>query len=275
MSNINDLLIVEMSSSALNVTTSENKDYVLEGVFGQIDQKNRNNRIYTEAEYVPQIEALQAKIKASKLLGELDHPAQFDISLKNVSHVIEDLTYDKETKEVRGRIKLLDTDAGRQAKALVDAGVPLQISSRAAGVVETNGQVKIKQLFTYDLVADPGFENAELKRVNESYGYENDGLLSIYEINKKPETSLETIDTIENTNTQIKENKNMAEFVKSEDFNKYSEYLANEIKTLKESIEAKNEEALEDSTVDNLKEHNDHIVESVNKLTDYVDYVAD
>jgi len=263
-----------MSSSALNVTTSENKDYVLEGVFGQIDQKNRNNRIYTEAEYVPQIEALQAKIKASKLLGELDHPAQFDISLKNVSHVIEDLTYDKETKEVRGRIKLLDTDAGRQAKALVDAGVPLQISSRAAGVVETNGQVKIKQLFTYDLVADPGFENAELKRVNESYGYENDGLLSIYEINKKPETSLETIDTIENTNTQIKENKNMAEFVKSEDFNKYSEYLANEIKTLKESIEAKNEEALEDSTVDNLKEHNDHIVESVNKLTDYVDYVA-
>lgn len=274
MSNINDLLIVEMSSSALNVTTSENKDYVLEGVFGQIDQKNRNNRIYTEAEYVPQIEALQAKIKASKLLGELDHPAQFDISLKNVSHVIEDLTYDKETKEVRGRIKLLDTDAGRQAKALVDAGVPLQISSRAAGVVETNGQVKIKQLFTYDLVADPGFENAELKRVNESYGYENDGLLSIYEINKKPETSLETIDTIENTNTQIKENKNMAEFVKSEDFNKYSEYLANEIKTLKESIEAKNEEASEDNTVDNLKEHNNHIVESVNKLTDYVDYVA-
>ena len=274
MSNINDLLIVEMSSSALNVTTSENKDYVLEGVFGQIDQKNRNNRIYTEAEYVPQIEALQAKIKASKLLGELDHPAQFDISLKNVSHVIEDLTYDKETKEVRGRIKLLDTDAGRQAKALVDAGVPLQISSRAAGVVETNGQVKIKQLFTYDLVADPGFENAELKRVNESYGYENDGLLSIYEINKKPETSLETIDTIENTNTQIKENKNMAEFVKSEDFNKYSEYLANEIKTLKESIEAKNEEASEENTVDNLKEHNNHIVESVNKLTDYVDYVA-
>jgi len=274
MSNINDLLIVEMSSSALNVTTSENKDYVLEGVFGQIDQKNRNNRIYTEAEYVPQIEALQAKIKASKLLGELDHPAQFDISLKNVSHVIEDLTYDKETKEVRGRIKLLDTDAGRQAKALVDAGVPLQISSRAAGVVETNGQVKIKQLFTYDLVADPGFENAELKRVNESYGYENDGLLSIYEINKKPETSLETIDTIENTNTQIKENKNMAEFVKSEDFNKYSEYLANEIKTLKESIEAKNEEASEDNTVDNLKEHSNHIVESVNKLTDYVDYVA-
>ena len=272
MNNINDLLIVEMSSSALNVTTSENKDYILEGVFGQIDQKNRNNRIYTESEYVPQIEALQAKIGASKLLGELDHPAQFDISLKNVSHIIEELTYDKESKEVRGRIKLLDTDAGRQAKALVDAGVPLQISSRAAGAVESNGQVKIKQLFTYDLVADPGFENAELKRVNESYGYDNDGLLSIYEINKT-NSNEENIEN-QNTNIEIKENKNMAEFVKSEDFNKYSEYLANEIKTLKESIEAKDAEVSEDNSLENLKEHNDHIVENVNKLTNYVEYVA-
>ena len=274
MNNTNDLLIVEMSSSTLSVKTSDNKEYILEGVFGQIDQKNRNNRIYTESEYIPQIEALQAKIKASKLLGELDHPAQFDISLKNVSHIIEELTYDKASKEVRGRIKLLDTDAGRQAKALVDAGVPLQISSRAAGAVESNGTVKIKQLFTYDLVADPGFENAELKRVNESFGYSNDGLISIYEINRSSETSLETINTIENTNTQIKENKNMAEFVKSEDFNRYSEYLANEIKTLKESMEAKNVEVSEDNTVDNLKEHNNHIVETVNKLTDYVEYVA-
>lgn len=271
MNNINDLLIVEMSSSALSVTTSENKDYILEGIFGQIDQKNKNNRIYTESEYVPQIEALQAKISASKLLGELDHPAQFDISLKNVSHVIEELTYDKESKQVRGRIKLLDTDAGRQAKALVDAGVPLQISSRAAGAVESNGQVKIKQLFTYDLVADPGFENAELKRVNESYGFDNDGLLSIYELNSKEEVSKENI----NPNTQIKENKNMAEFVKSEDFNKYSEYLANEIKTLKESVEAKNTELTEDTTLENLKAHNNTVVETVNNLTEYVGYVAE
>ena len=272
MNNNNDLLIVEMSSSALSVTPSDNKDYILEGVFGQIDQKNKNNRIYTESEYVPQIEALQQKIGASKLLGELDHPAQFDISLKNVSHIIEELTYDKDSKEVRGRIKLLDTDAGRQAKALVDAGVPLQISSRAAGAVESNGQVKIKQLFTYDLVADPGFENAELKRVNESYGFSNDTGLYIYEVGEANLT-----ENIENktTNTQIKENKNMAEFVKSEDFNKYSEYLANEIKTLKESIEAKDEAASGENTVENLTQHNNHIVESVNDLTEYVGYIAE
>lgn len=272
MKNQKDLLIVEMSSSTLNVASGEEKDYVLEGVFGQIDQKNRNNRIYTEDEYVPQIEALQQKISSSKLLGELDHPTQFDTSLKNVSHIVEELYYDKDTKEVRGRIRLLDTDAGRQAKALVDAGVPLQISSRAAGAVESNGKVKIKQLFTYDLVADPGFENAELKRVNESYGFSNDSGVYIYEMGGANVT--ENIET-QTLNTEIKENKNMAEFVKAEDFNKYSEYLAKEIKGIKESIDAKTAEASEDMTVENLKSHNDHIAESVNSLFEYVGYLAE
>jgi len=272
MKNQKDLLIVEMSSSTLSVASDGEKDYVLEGVFGQIDQKNRNNRIYTEDEYVPQIEALQQKISSSKLLGELDHPTQFDTSLKNVSHIVEELYYDKDTKEVRGRIRLLDTDAGRQAKALVDAGVPLQISSRAAGAVESNGKVKIKQLFTYDLVADPGFENAELKRVNESYGFSNDSGVYIYEMGGANVT--ENIET-QTLNTEIKENKNMAEFVKAEDFNKYSEYLAKEIKGIKESIDAKTAEASEDMTVENLKSHNDHIAESVNNLSEYVGYLAE
>ena len=272
MKNKHNLLIVEKSTSALTAVETDDKDYVLEGVFGQIDQKNRNNRIYTESEYVPQIEALQAKISSSKLLGELDHPTQFDTSLKNVSHVIEELYYDKDSKEVRGKIRLLDTEAGKQAKALVDAGVPLQISSRAAGAVESNGEVKIKQLFTYDLVADPGFENAELTRVNESYGYENDNSLYIYEMHKDIPTVVEHIENT-NTNTQIKENQKMADFVKAEDFNKYSEYLANEIKALKESIGDRT--VSEESELENVKAHNNHIVENVKTLSEYVEYVAE
>jgi len=256
--NQNNLLILERSSSTL-VSDSKNGEYVLEGIFGEIDKKNKNNRIYTESEYVPQIEALQEKIKSSKLLGELDHPAKFDISLKNVSHVIEDLFYDKETKQVKGKIRLLDTDAGKQAKALVDAGVPLQISSRAAGAVESNGQVKIKQLFTYDLVADPGFENAQLNRVNESYGLSNDSNISIFEINEEGMvTETETIETENKIENTIMENQ--ARFVSVEDFNKYSAYLAEEIKTLKESL-------ANDSTSD--------IEEKVNALTNYVEYVAE
>ena len=265
MNNLKDLLIVEMSSSTLSVSGDKSKEYVLEGIFGEIDVKNKNQRIYTESEYVPQIEALQNKIKSGKLLGELDHPSQFDVSLKNVSHIIEELYYDKDKKQVRGKIRLLDTDAGRQAKALVDAGVPLQISSRAAGAVESNGTVKIKQLFTYDLVADPGFENAELKRVNESYGFGSDSGIYIYEINNKEN----------NNQNKIIEKQEMAEFVKAEDFNKYTEYLANEIKSLKENLDSVKVTEQETTELENVKLHNNHIVENVNNVAKYVEYLAE
>lgn len=265
-----NLLIVEKSSSVLT-QTGEEKDYVLEGVFGEIDVKNKNNRIYTEQEYVPQIESLQEKIKSSKLLGELDHPQQFDISLKNVSHVIEEVRYDSESKRVMGKIKLLDTDAGRQAKALVDSGIPLHISSRAAGEVSEGGKVKIKQLFTYDLVADPGFANAELTRVNESFGFDNDDSLYIYEVFKNTE---------ENKTTENKKEQKMEEFVKTDDFNNYTKYLAEQIKGLKSALTDLSENSNEGSATTNediktVTAHNDHIVESINNLTEYVKYVAE
>ena len=263
----NNLLILERSSTELEFK-QDGGTYVLEGIFGEIDKKNRNNRIYTESEYLPQIEALQAKIKSSKLLGELDHPSNFDVSLKNVSHVIEELTYDKDTKQVKGRIRLLDTEAGRQAKALVDAGVPLQISSRAAGAVESNGTVKIKQLFTYDLVADPGFENAELTRVNESYGFVNENNLFIYEINNTNDTQTQ----IENINeTKMAESK----FITVEDFNKYSQYLSEEIKTIKEGMNTSDNAESTNSQVESLKKYTNYLAEKLDQSIAYSEHVAE
>ena len=270
--NYNNLLILERSSSTL-VADAKSGDYVLEGIFGEIDKKNKNNRIYTESEYVPQIEALQEKIKSSKLLGELDHPAKFDVSLKNVSHIIEELYYDSESKQVRGKIRLLDTDAGRQAKALVDAGVPLQISSRAAGEVSEGGQVKIKQLFTYDLVADPGFANAELNRVNESFGFDADSNIQIFQINDAENlvTETETIENQNNTNTIME---NQARFVSVEDFNKYSAYLAEEIKALKESL-ANDATAGVEEKLNALTSYVEHVAERADKGIQYTEYIAE
>ena len=265
-----NLLILERSSNTLSFK-QDGGAYVLEGVFGELDKKNRNNRIYTAEEYLPQIESLQAKINSSKLLGELDHPQKFDISLKNVSHVIEELYFDKESKQIRGRIRLLDTDAGRQAKALVDSGIPLHISSRAAGVVESDGKVKIKQLFTYDLVADPGFENAELARVNESYGLANDDLIQIYEIKGEVDL-LETEIKIENNDNQIMENK--ARFVAVEDFNKYSAYLAEEIKALKEALAGVSTDTIEEKMTA-LSEYVEYVAERADKGIQYSEYVAE
>ena len=258
------LLILERSKSNLSMSKDADGSVVLEGVFTEIGVKNKNNRIYEEAEVLPHIKELQEKVKTNKLLGELDHPKDFDISLSNVSHVIEDLEYDKDKKQVLGRIRLLNTSKGKEAQALIEDGIPLHISSRAAGTVDEAGKVKIKKFFTYDLVADPGFENAELARVNESYGFEDTEGLYIYEmentedeINKTNKTDL----TMENTSEN---------FVTVEDFNKYTEYVKNTLDGVKESANSNSDELIQ-----KLVAYTEHVAEKVNQVTDYSEYLSE
>ena len=258
------LLILERSKSNLSMTKDADGSIVLEGVFTEIGVKNKNNRIYEEAEVLPHINELKEKVKTNKLLGELDHPKDFDISLSNVSHVIEDLEYDKDKKQVLGRIRLLNTSKGKEAQALIEDGIPLHISSRAAGTVDEAGKVKIKKFFTYDLVADPGFENAELARVNESFGIENSEGLYIYEM-------AETEDEINKTNkTDLKMENTSENFVTVEDFNKYTEYVKNTLDSVKESANSNSDELIQ-----KLVAYTEHVAEKVNQVTDYSEYLSE
>ena len=253
-----NLLILERSTSDLVSTKANDGSVVLEGVFTEIGKKNKNNRIYEEDEVLPHINELKKKVGTGKLLGELDHPKDFDVSLSNVSHVVEDLSYDPSKKHVTGRIRLLNTSKGKEAQALIEDGIPLHISSRAAGTVGQDGKVKIKKFFTYDLVADPGFENAELSRVNESFGYDDSNDLYIYEMDKNYE---------EKQDTKMSSSQ---DFVTVSDFNKYTEYLKNEITTIKESGSTADPDTLE-----KLIKYTEHVAERVNQLNDYTEYLSE
>ena len=249
------LLIVERSNAPLNYTVeqalNENNEHsdsiVLTGLFTSFNTKNRNGRIYESADFLPHVEALREQIESKRLLGELDHPHGFEISLANVSHVVESLEFDPQQNAIVGKIRLLNTTAGKEAQALVKDGIPLNISSRAAGTVDESGHVKLQQLFTYDLVADPGFANAQLKRVNESYGFGDDDNIDIYDISEDANTNLDphvtktadyaepqaqkNEDTLKNTN--MEDNK---EFIQYGDFQKYSEHLSEIVGELQSAI---------------------------------------
>ena len=249
------LLIVERSNAPLNFqveqAVNENNEHsdsiVLTGLFTSFNTKNRNGRIYESADFLPHVEALREQIESKRLLGELDHPHGFEISLGNVSHVVESLEFDPQQNAIVGRIRLLNTNAGKQAQALVRDGIPLNISSRAAGTVDESGHVKLQQLFTYDLVADPGFANAQLKRVNESYGFGDDENIDIYDISEDANTELDPdvtktadyaepqADKNEDTlkNTDMDTNK---EFIQYSDFQKYSEHLSEIVGELQSAI---------------------------------------
>jgi hypothetical protein len=170
---MSSIVIKNKSSKALTLNESESpqgKKYVFEGIFTQCGVENRNQRIYDRDEILPHLAYLRDKIKEEGcILGELDHPeGRFEVFIKEASHKITDLWYDTNENCVMGKLELLNTPNGKTIQAVVDAGCPLFVSSRAAGTVGADKHVSIQQIFTYDIVAVPGFAEARLDQVSES-----------------------------------------------------------------------------------------------------------
>ena len=300
----NDLVwILEKQNSDLQVTKNS-RDYILEGPAAVFGVENNNHRIYEEAEYLPHLDYLKKKIEKKGLLGELDHPEKFDVSLQNVSHIIESLEHDRDGRQVKIKIKLINGHpSGEMAKALVDAGVPLRISSRAAGVVRENKKVQIKKIFTYDLVCDSGFEEATLERINESLGgglgvlkkksmesqlediseslgYEKSSGVKIYNVSEdKREEFLRLLEG-EKTNTSNSEMN--TQYVTVDELNNYSLLLKEEINKLQEKIGSANAipetsasmKVLEQK-IAQIEKYCAYLAENLDKNISYSEYLAE
>ena len=278
-------MILERSGANLEISKKDN-EYILEGIFAQFGVENNNHRIYEEKEYLPHLDYLKKKISENRLLGELDHPDKFDISLSKVSHLIEDVKYDPKKRQIVGRIKLLDTPSGQIAKNLVDTGVPISISSRAAGVVKENKKVEIKRIFTYDLVADPGFENAQMKKINESFGFSNDDeSFAIYDMGTEVPSFLESINNEEiytETSEKTEQKMDNKEFVSIEEMNKYSVVIKQEIEKINDRLGKIAESSSKDDKIssleeelDNLRKYTNYLAESQNKAISYANYLSE
>lgn len=279
----NNVFIIERVNEALNVSKANDGTLILEGICAVFGQRNENNRIYEKQEYLPHLSYLNEKINKGQLFGEMDHPQSFDVSLKNVSHVVESLKYDESSNTVRIKLKVLDTPCGRIAKTLVESGCTISTSSRAAGQVMEGGKVKLQKIFTYDLVAEPGFSQASLSQVSESLGsnysmlFESlDGLKSTAITNTLTEISEsfnfeDSVKIYRINNSDIptqNNNKNMAnDFVSREEMNQYSQLVKKKFDSLQESL-SKNNAGLK-----SLNE-NSGSSEVNGKLVEYVNYLA-
>ena len=95
-------------------------------------------------------------------LGELDHPDDSVINLRNASHMVTDVWWN--SKDVMGKVKVLDTPSGGILRSLVESGVKLGISSRGMGSVSENqGSTIVEddfQLICFDFVSEPSTPGA-------------------------------------------------------------------------------------------------------------------
>ena len=135
----------------------------IRGVFGRCNEKNNNGRIYPTAVLESQLKKVQPLISERRLCGELDHPQNDTVKLGNASHLITKL--DMKGDELVGEAEILKTPAGLTAKALVEGGVKIGISSRGMGTLseDHNGDKIVNEdfrLVTFDLVADPSTRGA-------------------------------------------------------------------------------------------------------------------
>jgi len=152
-----DLLTEAEKREAMNDGTM-----FLSGRIQTADKQNGNGRVYPYEVLKREMDNYSRIVKDNRACGELDHPDDSVVNLKNVSHIITQVWW--EGKDVMGKIKVLDTPSGRILKDLVNAGVKLGISSRGLGSVrESMGKTVVEadfQLICFDIVSEPSTPDA-------------------------------------------------------------------------------------------------------------------
>jgi hypothetical protein len=148
----------------------------LSGRFQTCEMKNGNGRIYPCSVLKREISNYQKVIQDNRALGELDHPDDSVINLRNTSHIVTDMWW--EGKDVMGKLKVLDTPSGRILKDLINANVKLGISSRGLGTVKESarGETLVQEdfeLICFDIVSEPSTPNAYISPDRKGGMYEN------------------------------------------------------------------------------------------------------
>jgi len=151
-----------------DLLTEEEKIYVnkggmmLSGKLQEADIQNGNGRIYPRKILEREVKTYQKLVQEKRALGELDHPEDSVINLKNASHMITEMWWDG--PNVMGKVKILNTPSGKILQDLVNDGVKLGISSRGLGSVsEAQGRTIVEddfQLICFDFVSEPSTPNA-------------------------------------------------------------------------------------------------------------------
>jgi len=151
-----------------DLLTEEEKRFVkdggmmLSGKLQEAEVQNGNGRVYPHDILLREVKNYQKVVAENRAVGELDHPDESVVNLRNVSHKITEIRM--EGKSVMGKIKVLDTPSGNILRSLVDSGVQLGISSRGLGsVTEAKGSVTVNddfQLICFDMVSEPSTPGA-------------------------------------------------------------------------------------------------------------------
>jgi hypothetical protein len=143
---------------------------MLSGMMQMAEIQNGNGRVYPQKILMREVQNYKKLVDENRALGELDHPEESVINLRNVSHQVTDIWM--EDNKVMGKMKVLETPSGGILRSLVDSGVSIGISSRGLGSVsEQMGKTIVEddfQLICFDMVSEPSTPGAFMVRENKN-----------------------------------------------------------------------------------------------------------
>ena len=151
--------------------TGADKKLYIEGVFLQSEIKNRNGRMYPFSVLEKEVQRYNEEyVKTSRALGELGHPDGPTVNLDRVSHRITSLK--AEGNNFIGKAQILNTPNGNIAKALLEEGVKLGVSSRGMGSIDKREDCGVVMddfmlATAADIVADPSAPDAFVNGIME------------------------------------------------------------------------------------------------------------
>ena len=280
-------LIYETLNGVKEMSVKKDGEFMtLSGVFGVCGVRNNNQRIYETSNYSKMVSEMKERIaNEGGIPGELEHPQMMNITLENISHKITDINID-ENGLVTGSITLLNTPKGKIAQAIVEGGLPLFISSRATGQVDSKtGNVTLEKISTYDLVGSPGFSQARLKlnenqvaeSICESVYYitekenqieEND--MELKEILEKIEALEAKVQDLESENESLREELNEKQDFDLEKFaNGVQKWIIEQYSpvvqqwVMEEYSPANNDDVIAEAVENAVENMKDHIVENL------------
>lgn len=170
----------EQDVEYITENTSSGKKMYLEGKWAAVDEEVKNGRTYARDIMESALSNYKTNyIDQKRALGEVSHPQGPQINLDRVSHIIESLRIDHVGGKsgVYGRARIIEaTPMGTIAKALLEAGVRVGVSTRGLGsIVERSGRKYVGNDFVLsaiDLVSDPSGPGCFPSAISESIEYE-------------------------------------------------------------------------------------------------------
>jgi len=162
-------VLMETVSEVKPLVDKKNNSICFEGIFGLAGKKNLNGRLYPMTVMEKAVKDYNENFIAKhRALGELDHPEDASVNLRNAAFIVEEPLKLNENGEVTGKARILEnTPMGNIAASLMRQGVIIGLSSRglgeiaekeieeADGTMTTVNEVSDFSIASFDLVSEP------------------------------------------------------------------------------------------------------------------------